>query len=253
MQITNKAVPAETPLGPPFKMRSGTSLHHQIKEDLFHKLRSGEWPPGSELPPEPVLCAHYDVSRGTMRRAVADLVSEGYIERHSGRGSFVCQPKLESGVVGPYNRLSVVGPEVDPGGAILYCKLVQADKHVASVIGTGSAVWRLERLRSTNGQPITLQVSFIPKSLCPDLGKQDLKNLHLVDVMRDAYGLYLGRAVEYLDPAVADSYVAKLLNISVGAPVFRIERTTYTVDGRVAEYRNAFLRGDIYRYRVELR
>jgi GntR family transcriptional regulator len=249
--------PTTEPLPPSlqtaFKKRAGVSLHHLIKEDLFHKLRSGAWPPGSELPSEQVLCAYYDVSRGTLRRAVADLVSEGYIERHSGKGSFVCQPKLESGVTGAYNRMSVVGPEVNPGGDILYCKKLRPDAHVAGVMGSSDSVWRLERLRYTHQQPVTLQTSFIPAALCPDLGKQDLKHIHLVDVFRDVYGLHLGSAVEYLDPAVADSHVAKLLMISAGAPVFRIERTTYTVDGRIAEYRNALLRGDIYRYRVELR
>lgn len=46
---------------------------------------------------------------------------------------------------------------------------------------------------------------------------------------------------------------AKHLGVPLHAPVFRIERTTYAADGQFAEYRNAILRGDIYRYRVELR
>jgi DNA-binding GntR family transcriptional regulator len=237
----------------PFKKRPGVSLHHQIKDDLFHRLRSGDWPPGTELPPETALCAYYDVSRGTLRRAVAELVAEGYIERHSGQGSFVCHPKLESGVTSSYSRMSVVGPEVDPGGQILFCRSATPNPHIASVMGSGDPVWRLERVRFTRQQPVALQTSFIPVALCPDLGRADLKTRHLVEVMREKYGIHLGRAVEYLEPAVADGHVSKHLSVPLHAPVFHIERSTYTVEGRIVEYRNAYLRGDIYRYRVELR
>jgi DNA-binding GntR family transcriptional regulator len=59
--------------------------------------------------------------------------------------------------------------------------------------------------------------------------------------------------VEYLDPTVADGYAAKHLAVKVRTPLFQIERTTYTVTGIVAEYRRALLRGDNYRYRIELR
>ncbi len=249
----NTSAPAQRVSGQPFRKRAGAPLHHQIKEDLFHNLRSGDWPPGSELPSEPSLCAHFDVSRGTLRRALADLVTEGYLERHSGRGTFVCHPKLESGVTSAYSRLSVVGPEVDRGAQILDCRRITPNHHVAIVMRSTEAVWRLERVRFTQQQPVTLQTSFIPVALCPDLNRQTLERQHLIEVMRDTYGIHLASAVEYLEPAAADGHAAKHLGVPLHAPVFRIERTTFAADGRVVEYRNAILRGDIYRYRVELR
>jgi GntR family transcriptional regulator len=249
----NQSAPAQRLSSQPFRKRAGAPLHHQIKEDLFHNLRSGDWPPGSELPSEPSLCAHFSVSRGTLRRALADLVTEGYLERHSGRGTFVCHPKLESGVTSAYSRLSVVGPVVDRGARILDCRRMAPNHHVAKVMQSTEPVWRLERLRFTHQHPVTLQTSFIPVALCPDLKRQSLESQHLIEVMRDIYGIHLASAVEYLEPAVADGHAAKHLGVPLHAPVFRIERTTYAVDGRVVEYRNAILRGDIYRYRVELR
>jgi GntR family transcriptional regulator len=243
-----------TPLEP-FQQRPAIALHHQIKEDLFLKLRSGDWPPGSELPSELALCEHFGVSRGTLRRAVADLVAEGYVERHRGRGTFVSRPKLESGVTSAYNRFSVVGPMLDAGGLVLFCRKVKANKQVATVlrVPSGDPVWHLERVRFTNGKPVSLQTSFLPVAICPDLVRQDLATRHLVDVLREVYGIQLGSAVEYLEPTAADGYAARHLGIRVKAPLFQIERTTYTVTGDVAEYRHAVLRGDVYRYRIELR
>jgi GntR family transcriptional regulator len=239
----------------PFRHQPAVALHHQIKEDLFLKLRSGGWPPGSEIPSEQALCEHYRVSRGTLRRAVSDLVSEGYVERHRGRGTFVSRPKLESGVVSAYNRFSVVGPVLDAGCRVLSCRKVKATKHVASVMqrSAGEPVWHLERVRFTQQQPVSIQTSYLPVAICPDLPRQSLHSRHLVDVLREVYGIHLGSAVEYLEPTVADGYAAKHLGLHVKAPLFQIERTTFTVAGEVAEYRHAVLRGDIYRYRIDLR
>lgn len=239
----------------PFRQRPAIALHHQIKEDLSLKLRSGDWPPGFELPTEASLCDHYGVSRGTVRRAVSDLVTEGYIERHRGRGTFVCQPKLESGVVSAYNRFSVVGPRLDPGGVVLFCRKVRATRQVATVLerDAGEPVWHFERVRHTAAQPVSLQTSFVPVALCPVLGKGDLQTRHLVELLRERHAIHVARALEYVDPTVADGYVAKHLGVRPGAPLFQIERTAYTLNGEVAEYRHALLRGDIYRYRIELR
>jgi GntR family transcriptional regulator len=238
-----------------FRPQAAIALHHQIKEDVLLHLRSGRWPPGFELPSEESLCRHYGVSRGTLRRAISDLVSDGYIERHRGRGTFVSKPKLESGVIGSYSRFRVIGPPLDAGGRVLSCRRMRAVKDVAAMlqIDAGEAIWRLERLRYTEGRPVTLQTSFIPVRLCADLGRHDLRTRHLVDVMRDEYGVQLTRAIEYVDPTAADEYAARHLGVPLRTPLFQIERTTYSTGDVIAEYRQALLRGDAYRYRIELR
>ncbi|MBK9704972.1 MAG: GntR family transcriptional regulator [Betaproteobacteria bacterium] len=239
----------------PFQPQPGVALHHQIREDLLLHLRSGKWSPGHEIPSEEALCRHYGVSRGTVRQAISDLVTDGYVERQRGRGTFVSRPKLESGVIGSYSRFLVVGPPLDPGGRVLFCRRIHAAKDVATMMGlsAGASLWNLERVRYTEGTPVSLQTSFLPYELCPELARQNLASKHLIDVLRDVYGVQLGSAVEYIDPTVADGYAARHLAIAVRTPLFRIERTTYTVSGAIAEYRRAILRGDIYRYRIELR
>jgi GntR family transcriptional regulator len=72
-------------------------------------------------------------------------------------------------------------------------------------------------------------------------------------VLRDAYGVQLTSAVEYVEPTVADGYAARVLSVTPRTPLFQIERFTRSTRERVAEYRRALLRGDIYRYRIELR
>jgi len=238
-----------------FRPQPALALHHQIKEDLALHLRSGRFSPGLALPSEATLCAHYGVSRGTLRRAIADLVADGHLERYRGRGTFVSRSKLESGVVGAYNRFHLVGPPLDAACRVVLLQRIRASGDVAAMlhVKTGTGLWMLERVRFTKGTPVGLQTSFLPCSLCPRLSRQNLSALHLIDVLRDVYDVHLSSAIEYVEPTVADGYAARQLGVRVRTPLFQIERTTCTVGGTVAEYRRGVLRGDIYRYRIELR
>lgn len=53
------------------------------------RIESGEWPQGSQLPTERELAQEYLVARNTVRRALHDLVADGLLTRHVGRGTFV--------------------------------------------------------------------------------------------------------------------------------------------------------------------
>jgi GntR family transcriptional regulator len=238
----------------PFRPDPAVALHHQIKEDLTLKLRAGVWGAGAEIPSEPSLVAYYGVSRGTVRRAIGDLVSEGYLERFRGRGTFVSPPKLESGFAGSFGRFTVIGPSFAPGARVLYCRRERAQEAVAAVLQlrTGAPVWHLERIRMAAGKPAALQTSFLPVRLFPDLDRQGLDTRFLLDIM-SSYGVPPVRAVELVDPTKADSYAARHLQVRPGTPVFRVERTTYSAAERVAEFRLSLLRGDIFRYRNEFR
>lgn len=240
---------------PTFSPQPAVALHHQVKADLLLKLRAGNWPPGSEIPPEPALCAHYGVSRGTLRRAIGDLVNEGYLERFPGRGTFVSPPKLESRFAGSFGRFTVIGPSLESTSRVLFCRRERAQEAVAAVLGLQhhAEVWHLERVRFAGERPAALQASYLPSRLFPGLDRQPLGTRFLLEIMSEVYGVPLLRAVELVDPTSADSYAAKHLGIKAGTPLFRVERTTYVAEERMAEYRVSLLRGDIFRYRTEFR
>jgi DNA-binding GntR family transcriptional regulator len=90
-------------------------------------------------------------------------------------------------------------------------------------------------------------------ALCPEFDRRELAARHLVDILRDRWGVEFSHADEYIEPTVADAATAARPGIAPGTPMFRLERMTYLPNGRVGEYRRAVMRGDIYRYRVELR
>lgn len=246
---------AGTVVLPPFARVARVPLHHQIREHLVLNLDSGRFRPGAELPGEAALCDHYGASRGTIRHALADLARDGLIDRQVGRGSFLRQPKIEGSVVGSYRQFRVEGPPLDPGARVLTLARRKADGALADILGLGRdrAVYFLRRLRFAGGVPVTLQSSWLPVALCPALDRHDLAERHLVDILTEDYDVVIVRAEELIEPAIAASHDVRHLGIPAGAPVFRIERRTYLSDGRIGEFRRAVMRGDVYRYRLDLR
>ena len=68
---------------------SKEKLYVQIYAIILEKIESGEWPSGTQIPPEDELCRIYDVSKVTVREAIQELVREGYLKRQQGKGTFV--------------------------------------------------------------------------------------------------------------------------------------------------------------------
>jgi GntR family transcriptional regulator len=229
-------------------------LCRKIREDLAFKIRSGHWRVDEEIPSEAALCRRYGVSRGTIRQALAELVQQGLIYRRQGRGSFVQRPKLEGSVLGSY-RLYMSRAPLDARSRVLLCRSRPAPREAQRALGLTEReeVYELQRIRYVNGVPISLQVSFLPAGLCPGLEKVDLSKEALYAILEREYGVVFQRAEEFIEPVLADARVARCLHIPRGSPVFLVERTSHMGDDRVGEFRRAHMRGDLYRYRIDLR
>ncbi|MCB9423261.1 MAG: GntR family transcriptional regulator [Ardenticatenaceae bacterium] len=70
---------------------SPVPAYYQIALDLRQRISGGEWRAGNKLPAEPELAEQYNVSRMTLRQAMAELVKEGILVRQRGAGTFVDQ------------------------------------------------------------------------------------------------------------------------------------------------------------------
>jgi GntR family transcriptional regulator len=69
-------------------------LYQQVKEDIKAAIENGRYKPQEKIPAEPELSAEYSVSRITVRRAIEELCSEGYLVKMQGRGTFVSSPRI---------------------------------------------------------------------------------------------------------------------------------------------------------------
>src|SRR6476661_10875691 len=64
-------------------------LYKEVKIRLTRGLAAGEWKPGAAIPSESRLAERFNVSIGTIRKAIDELVAERILLRQQGRGTFV--------------------------------------------------------------------------------------------------------------------------------------------------------------------
>jgi len=67
--------------------------YERIASDLRRKIRSGELPPGRQMPSQTALAEHYRVSVPTVQQALGILQAEGMIDAVQGLGTFVRKPR----------------------------------------------------------------------------------------------------------------------------------------------------------------
>ena len=63
-------------------------LYRQIKSLLLQRLESGEWRPGEAIPSESELATRFNVSQGTVRKAIDEMAAENLLIRRQGQGHF---------------------------------------------------------------------------------------------------------------------------------------------------------------------
>src|SRR5207244_13650052 len=105
--------------------------YNHLKEVLKKQIRSGHLVPHTAIPSEPELVSSYHVSRATVRQALTELVHEGLLYRQHGKGTFVCEPRVQQTL----SELSSFSDEIRrlgkrPGGLLLVSELVRGSENV---------------------------------------------------------------------------------------------------------------------------
>ncbi len=226
-------------------------LYHQIKERIRERIAKGEYGPDERIPSENELANHYQVSRNTAKQAIADLVSEGILFREQGRGTFVSPKKMFHGIGESFSFYE----EVSKSGRKLTTRILAQKEMSASVdtaqvlkISPRDPIFVLRRLRLLDDKPLSLQVSFIPKALCPALLDYDLEQESLFAVLSRQFNLVPQRAEEYLDCQPASDYESEPMQVAKGTPLYHLHRITYDTEGRVMEVVRTYLPIDRCRF-----
>lgn len=230
-------------------------LYHQLKTVILRDLEAGRWKPGERLPTENQLIARFRVSKITVRQALRELATLGYIRREQGRGTFVQRPPLEEGP----RVLASFTDEMHHHGLIATSQvleqgLIAAPEDIAArlQIADAAPVFRLRRLRFADGEPMGLQTAYVPSALVPDIDETPFTDASLYQVLRSEYNLHPINARETHIAVLMSTEEAGLLRTSAGSPGLAAERMTYLADGTPLECVRSIMRGDRYKIVLEL-
>lgn len=233
-------------------MRQST-LYNHIKLRLREAIEAGQYKPGERIPSEHELMHKFGVSRATVRKAISELVLEGWLHRIQGRGTFVGQPKFRqtlSRLTSFTEDMRVLG--LTPRTKLISLRTEKASREMAErlAIKLNDPIVYIERLRLADGEPMALNISVLPYYLVPGLEDQDLERDSLYEILERQYGLILSRAEQTLEPTLADPEGARLLEVKVGTPLLLVEGVVYLKNDTPIEWLRIWYRGDRYKFHI---
>lgn len=248
---TSKASSRQAALSPTF-----SPLYRQIKELMIRALIAGEWGPGAAIPSESELATRFNVSQGTVRKAIDEMAAENLLVRRQGKGTFVASysdPRFF------YRFLRLIpddGSIRQARSEPLSCRMAAATETAARAlqINVGDSVIMIERLLRFDREPVVFDEIVLVADMFAGLDLEALKNSErsLYSFFETQFGVRMIRAEERLRAVAADPKVAEVLEVEGGSPLLLVERVTYTYGDRPVEWRCGHCTTEQYSYFNEL-
>ena len=231
-------------------------LYQQIKALLLQSLDQGEWKPGEVIPSEVELAARFQVSQGTVRKAIDELAAENLLLRRQGKGTFVATHH-EDKVRFRFLRLAPDdGVPAVSGSQILECRRVRSPADIAVLLQlrTGDMVVNLRRVLAFEQAPTILDDIWLPGNVFKGLSTSSLAHNKgpLYAFFESEYGVSMVRAEEKIKAVSATADQARLLQVASGAPLLRVERVSFTYGDRPMEVRRGLYVTDSFHYKNSL-
>lgn len=226
--------------------RRALPLWAQLADDLRARLATGEFDP--RFPTEEDLVDQYDVSRPTVRQAVAALVDDGLLTRRRGVGTEVVTIRVEQSLPGSYSlahAISASGRRETSN--VLVCELAGAPSAVAARLGLDAEAdaVHVERIRYADNEALAVDRSWFPAEVGAALLTADLSAGSLYDIIAAGGGRPTS-GTERIEPVIPDGTDRRYLDLPAREPGFRIHRLLYA--GRQPmEDRVSIIRADRYR------
>jgi GntR family transcriptional regulator len=233
-----------------------TPLYKDVKRQITAELARGAWPPGKALPSEARLAARFQVSVGTLRKAIDELVAERAVVRHQGRGTFVATHSQSRLLYHFFHIVPREGKKEYPANRTLAFGRSRAQSAEAAKLGiaAGEPVFRVRNLLSLGGRPVIVDDLTLPQRLFPGLTLRMLRERDntIYHLYQTRYGINVLRTAERLRAGVADAEVARLLGLGKGVPVLEIERVALTYHDAPVELRRSLVDTSAHDYFSDL-
>ncbi|MEN3272358.1 MAG: GntR family transcriptional regulator, partial [Actinomycetota bacterium] len=198
-----------------------------LADDLRRRIASGELRPGRLLPSEAQLAGENDVSRVTVRKALAQLRDAGLVASRQGFGWYVAPSPLPQPLDGLRTiEANVLAAGQAPQRRVLGFGFVVAPARAREVLGVDT-VLEIRRVNLADDEAFARVTVWVPEALATDLSRAAVERQSLYELLPTT----LGGASQVISAVPATPDDAALLDLPAGTPLLRAERTTRDVAG----------------------
>lgn len=224
---------------------------------LHQQLTDGTIAPGAALPSEPDLARSTNLSRTTVRRALARLAEEGMIERRHGSGTYAtvqgAARATASATVDYRGLLKDLRTMAQSTKARLlqYAMISTPPRILAASPELGPRVLFMQRTRIYRGKPFVVISHYVPERLAKRLPKSRLRSIPTV-LLFEKIGLIPSIGDQEITAIAADHIFSRELSVNIGAPLLAIRRSVRDRHGTLLEYHEAFYDPELYTVQMQV-
>ena len=171
--------------------------YYLVKKAIVENIDNEVYDSKEPIPSERELMETYQVSRITIRKAIDELVTEGYLYKVQGKGTYV---KTDEGSNNLFSITSctegVLKLGLTPSKKVVVSELVDANVKRAKAleITTSDNVYMIGRILYADKEPLNYTLTFLPEKIFPGLSKYDLKKESLYQIITEVYGVKITKA-----------------------------------------------------------
>lgn len=217
----------------PIDRRSFEPPYAQLARNVRERIERGEYRPGDRLPSEAELCAAFDVSPMTVRRAIAQLVRDDVVFTEHGRGTFVKPPQLAAASFDLSDLMSYIAdPSIE--ARILEARIVSASPRVAEklAVAQDDRVISIKRLLLRGEEPVFYHSEYLVFDPARPLVEAQLEMTALRDLFSGASGSDLKYGRLTLHASAFTEQEAAYLGDTGGTLAWVVEHLFYDFDDR---------------------
>lgn len=178
-------------------------LYVQLQRLLRARILNGEFKEMDLLPSETQLMHQYEITRTTIRKAIAELRQEGLVQQVHGKGTYV-RLRESQDTVWNFQGFSdlAMSQNQDPVTQVLEKEVYRQE---------GERFLKLVRLRGLQaaGETVwmTMDTSHLPLRLFPGLEEYDFSVVSLYETMRKTYNIFPYYANLHIDPVLSNAFI----------------------------------------------
>ena len=224
---------------------TGKLGYRDVKREVFRRIRSLDWGPGTLLPGEVELAAEFGCARATVNRAMRELSDDGIIERRRKTGSRV---RLAPSRAVTF-EIPLIRADVEARGAAYDYRLVSSETAAGAPgwlrdsldLPATARVRHVECLHLADGVPFQFEDRWINLAVVP---RAEVADFEIMGPNEWLVGEVPYTTAEVRFSAfAAPPRVALLLGATPGAAVFVVDRTTWLAEAPVTNVRLHFAPG----------
>jgi len=204
--------------------------YKQIQSFLKLQIQKGFFKVGDYLPSENELCSTFSITRTTARRALDELMKEGFIERLHGKGSLVRERRHSLGLLNVKGFSEAVGKVVttvfleNPK----FCQWNPEINFEVSKNELNESCIHFARLRCVELQPVMIEYNWLPDNYLQGFTEIKFIDGSFFKTLSQVYRIEIVGSEQELRAENANKNIADLLRIRLGSPILHISVKFYT-------------------------